>query len=218
VEAKPDQECDYYLYINTPARRQASFTRWLDELTTSLEEGKQIAVADVDLARTSSSPDPELYNTLADKGRPMKLLAYAAWNTAANTIGTAVAAANMRLLSLKAGPTTETEVAHKHFLLYRMANDFAYHTFTRPVAYGMTEGPRKDAIFGHELAEVNDYVQRDLSKFLKKLFYENFQGRRFDVKGKPYQFIGMTDLSIALPWPRPYEVRLEFELRASPVD
>jgi hypothetical protein len=218
VEAKADQEPDYFLYINTPARRQATFTRWLDELTASLEERKPIAVADVDLGRATASPDPELYNVLADKGRPMKLLAYSAWNTAANTIGTAVAASNMRLAALKGVPTIESEIAHKHFLLYRMANDFAYHTFTRPIAYGMTEGPRKDAIFGQELAEVNDYVQRDLSKFLKKMFYENFQGRRFEIAGKLYEFIGMTDLSIALPWPRPYEVRLDFELRASPAD
>ncbi|MEZ0324806.1 MAG: DUF4127 family protein [Fimbriimonas sp.] len=218
TEARKDEDPDFFLYINTPGRSQSTFTRWLDELTESLEEQKPIAVADVDLSKSTSSPDPGLYNSLADKGRPMKLLAYAAWNTAANTIGTAIAAANMRLHAIKRGPSVETEIAHKHFLLYRMANDFAYHTFTRPIAYGMTEGPRKDAIFGQELVEVNDYVQRDLSKFLKKMFYENFQGRRFQVRGKTHEFIGMTDLAIGLPWPRPYEVRLEFELKCAPVD
>ncbi len=218
TEVREGQNPDYFLYINTPGRRQAVFTRWLDDLLESLDQQEPVAVADVDLARVSSSPDPELYNALADKGRPMKLLAYAAWNTAANTIGTSVAASNMRLHALKVGATAGTEIAHKHFLLYRMANDFAYHTFTRPVAFGMTEGPRKAAIFGQELSEVNDYVQRDLSKFLKKAFYENFQGRRFVIASKTYEFIGLSDLQIGLPWPRPYEVRLEFELRASAID
>ncbi|HSI72952.1 MAG TPA: DUF4127 family protein [Fimbriimonas sp.] len=207
---------DYTLYVNVPKRSQDKFTLWIDGMTSALDQNQPVAVADVNLTQGGSAPDPELYFVLSDRGRPMKLLSYAAWNTAGNTIGTSVAAANMRLFTK--GTTLATEVAHKHFLLYRMANDFAYHTFTRPVAFGMTEGPRKDVIFGLELHEVNDYVQRDLSKFLKKLFYDNFQGRRFTVQGKEYSFVGMTDLSIGLPWPRPYEVRLDFEIRASPVD
>jgi hypothetical protein len=215
-QVSSEDEADYTLYVNAPRRDQTRFTSWIDEMTTALDAGKPVAVADANLTQTGSAPDPELYFVLSDRGRPMKLLSYAAWNTAGNTVGTSVAAANMRLLS--GGSTVESEVAHKHFLLYRMANDFAYHTFTRPVAYGMTEGPRKDVIFGQELHDVNDYVQRDLSKFLKKLFYDNFQGRRFKIGGKEYQYLGMTDLSIALPWPRPYEVRLEFDLRVSPVD
>jgi hypothetical protein len=216
-EAGQSEEPDFVLYVNTPARRHDPFEVWLSGLTANLDDGKPVAVADVDLSRTSASPDPELYNVLADRGRPMKLWAYSAWNTAANSIGTAVAMANMRYLSLQNGPTLTSEVAHKQFLLYRMASDFFYHTFTRPVAYGMTEGPRKAAIFGTELEEVSDFVQRDLSKFLKKAFYDNFQGRRFIVEGKTYEFVGMSDLTIGLPWPRPYEVRLEFDIKASPV-
>jgi hypothetical protein len=97
-----------------------------------------------------------------------------------------------------------------------MVNDFAYHTYTRQVAYQMTEDPREAAIFGKDFYDVNDYVQRDLSKFLRKTFFENFLGRKFTVGGQEHEFIGISDLSVSLPWPRPYEVRLEFDLLASP--
>lgn len=207
----------YTLYVNAPNRKHEAFLGWLSALQSAIDADKPVAVADTNISPSTAAPDPELYNAISTKGRPLKLLAYAAWNTAANTIGTSVANANCYLLSRGTGDE-EPEIAQKQFMLYRMANDFAYHTMTRPVAYAMTDGPRQEAIFGKDFYEVNDFVQRDLSKFLKKAFYDNFMGRRFKIGEKEFEFYGITDLAVGLPWPRPYEVRLEFDLEARPVD
>jgi hypothetical protein len=154
----------------------------------------------------------------SDKDRPLKLLAYSAWNTASNSIGTSVAVANMALLARRTPvDPLASELARAQFMLLRMANDFTYNTYTRQVAYQMTDGPRQEAIFGKDFYDVSDYVQRDLSKYLKKAFYDNFMGRSFLAGQQSYEFVGMTDLSVSLPWPRPYEVRLEFDLQARPV-
>jgi hypothetical protein len=48
-------------------------------------------------------------------------------------------------------------------------------------------------------------------------FNEGFLGRRFFAGTKQYAFSGITDVSISLPWPRAYEVRLSFHLEATPV-
>ncbi len=215
--ASPGVAPSYTLYVNVPKRSHEPFVGWLKGLETSLDADEPVAVADTNISPSTAAPDPELYNSIAAKGRPMKLLAYAAWNTAANTIGTSVSNANAYLLNA-GSRNKEAEVAQKQFTLYRMANDFAYHTMTRPVAYAMTEGPRQEAIFGKDFYEVNDFVQRDLSKFLKKTFFDNFMGRRFKVGNREFEFNGITDLAVGLPWPRPYEVRLDFDLVAIPVD
>lgn len=215
--AWPGVDPDYTLFVNVPGRAHAPFLSFLTNLESTVDGGGNAAVADANVSPETAAPDPELYGSISDKGRPLKLLAYSAWNTAANTIGTSVAASNTYLLSKGSG-NVSCEVAQKQFMLYRMANDFAYHTMTRPVAYAMTDGPRQPAIFGKDFYEVNDFVQRDLSKFLKKAFYDGFLGRQFKIGDKSFEFYGITDLSVSLPWPRPYEVRLEFDLEARPAD
>ncbi|CAN5352746.1 hypothetical protein BH11ARM1_BH11ARM1_00130 [soil metagenome] len=209
---------DFTIYVNTPSPNHQGFLNFISKIEDDLDKAKPVVVADINLSKTSGAPDPELYGAIADKNRFVNIWNYSAWNTAANTIGSGVAAGNMCWLARRSTLTLSSQLAQKQLVLLRAANDFAYHTYTRQVAYQMTEGPRQSAIFGQDFYEVNDYVQRDLSKFLSKIFYENFLGRHFAVGDKEYEFIGMTDLVVGLPWPRPYEVRLEFELQAKPVE
>jgi len=214
----PDgEEYDYTLYLNTPKRRDETFREWLDGLKSELDQGFPVAVADINFAADATA-DPELFEALWQEARMMKLLSFAGWNTAGNTMGTAVPAANVYLLArrLNVDPVLR-EVAQREFLLHRFVNDYAYHKFTRPVAYGMVLSTNRDEIYGLDFTDLNDFVQRDLQKHLERYFDGQFNGRRFFAGNEQYAFSGIEDIKVWLPWPRAYEVRLQFQLKAKPV-
>ncbi len=218
--AGPNDEYDYTLYLNTPERREDKFFNFLSTLKEDVDQGFPVAVADINLAKDGTA-DPALFAGLSEHQRMMRLLAFAGWNTAGNTMGTAIPAANVYLLSrkLRVDPLVR-EVAQREFLLHRFVNDVAYHKLTRPAAYQMIRQSGVGSIeetYGEAFAAVEAFVQRDLRTHLMDTFRDQFLGRRFFAGTKQYAFSGIDDISITLPWPRAYEVRLSFHLEATPV-
>ncbi len=206
-------EYDYTLYLNTPNRRESTFKKFLENLKSDLDKGEPTAVADINLGNDGTA-DPELFQALWEQDRLTKLLSYAGWNTAGNTIGTSIPAANIYLLAKRTDvDPLVREVAQREFLIHRFINDYAYHKFTRPSAYALIEPGHHEEIYGDEWDEVNTYVSRDLLKHLRVFFDQGFLGKTFTAGDRNYQFTGLTDAKVWLPWPRPYEARLEFHIQ-----
>ncbi len=208
-----DGEFDYTLYLNSPNRREAPFKRFLENLKNDLDKGEPTAVADINLGNDGTA-DPQLFQALWDQDRLTHLLSYAGWNTAGNTIGTSIPAANIYLLAKRTGvDPLVREVAQREFLIHRFINDYAYHKFTRPSAYALIEPSHHEEIYGDEWDEVNTYVSKDLLRHLRVFFDQGFLGRSFTAGDRSYQYTGLTDAKVWLPWPRPYEARLEFHIQ-----
>ncbi|HVL39319.1 MAG TPA: DUF4127 family protein [Fimbriimonadaceae bacterium] len=208
---------DYTLYLNTPARRDESFVKFLTALNEEVDQGFPVSVADINLQHDGTA-DPVLFENLWKNGRMMKLLSFAGWNTAGNTMGTAIPAANVYLLARRLGvDPLHRELTQREFLLHRFVNDYAYHKFTRPAAYSLIDITRRasrEETYGAEFHELEDFVKRDLGKHLATFFDEQFMGRRFFAGTGQFEFCGINGVRIFLPWPRAYEVRLEFKLEA----
>jgi hypothetical protein len=211
---------DYTLYLNTPQPRRAPFDAWLRTLIDDLDQNRPVAVADINLA-SDGTGDAYLWAWLRDRSRMMRLLSYAAWNTAGNTMGTAIPSANVYMLARRIGvDALHREVAQKKFLLHRLVNDYAYHKFTRPIAYQLIDADpaaTREETYGTTFHEINDFVRRDTEKQLQRTFEQQFRGRRFMAGDKEYEFTEVADVKVVLPWPRAYEVRLSFDLTAQPV-
>lgn len=220
IPADKDEEYDFALYVNTPNRRKEEFTKFIDGLTNEIDQGFPVAVADINLAKDGTA-DPDLFSFLSEEDRMVKLLSFAGWNTAGNSMGTAIPAANIYLLSrrLNADPL-EREIARRVFLLHRFVNDYAYHKFVRPQAYSMVDASgaaTRDETYGETYKAINEFVRQDVSKYLEYYWQHEFQGKRFFAGTTQYELSGITNVKIFLPWPRAYEVRLEFEMHAQPV-
>lgn len=221
--ARPSQregEYDYTLYVNTPKPGDEPFERFLAVLEDEVDQGFPGAVSDINLGWTGTG-DPRLFEDLWKKDRMMRLLSYAGWNTAGNTMGTAIPAANVYLLArrLQVDPA-EREIAQKEFLLHRFVNDWAYHKFTRPKAYELIDAlpsASREEVGGEAFEAVNRFVQRDLGAHLERYFKDQFLGRRFFAGTEQMEFSGIDLVKVFLPWPRAYEVRLEFKLQAKRV-
>ncbi len=210
---------DYTLYVNVPKRGEVEFSRFLESLTSEIDQGFPVAVADINLGNDGTA-DPALFKALSEKGRLFKLLSYAGWNTAGNTMGTAIPAANVYLFArrFEVDPL-KRELAQREFLLHRIVNDFDYHKFTRPKAYALIDSlpdATREETYGEDFEAVDTLVRSDLRQYLDEVFRSEFEGKKFFAGTRSYEIMGVTNVRIFLPWPRAYEVRLEFNLRASP--
>jgi hypothetical protein len=214
--AGDSEEYDYTLYVNTPGRNQRTFNSFLQLLRLEVDQGFPVAVADINFGPDGTS-DEKLYQTITDRGRAFKLLAFAGWNTAGNTIGTAIPAANAYLYARRheVDPLAR-EVALREFILHRMVGDYAYHKFTRPSAYRLIESlqTQRDEIFDNNFLDVEQFVQRDLSKHLYDIFTRQFMDKTFYAGLKEYRITRIQDTNVALPWPRAYEASVTFKLIA----
>jgi hypothetical protein len=213
--AKDGEEYDYALYVNTPKRRDQQFEDFLESMKNEIDQGFPVAVADINFGGNGSS-DEALFNFLVRTGKSFKLLAFAGWNTAGNTMGTSIPAANVYLCARKfdADPV-KREIAQREFLMHRMINDWAYHRYTRPATYSMIDSlqDQRDEIYGTNFDAVNKFAESDLRRHVAQIFQNQFQLRRFYAGNKEYVITNMDNLKISLPWPRAYEIRVEFSFR-----
>lgn len=214
--AKDTDEYDYSLYVNTPKRRDQPFQSFLESLRSEIDQGFPVAVADINFGANGAS-DEELFSFLVRTGKSFKLLAFAGWNTAGNTMGTAIPSANVYLCARKYDVDPyKRELAQREFLLHRMIDDWAYHKFTRPATYQMIDAlqDQRDEIYGSNYDAVDKFAGNDLRKYIRQIFLSQFQYRRFYAGTKEYQIMDIDGLRINLPWPRAYEIKVDFKLRA----
>lgn len=212
---------DYTLYLNVPEPRTGELDQFIDALKEDVDQGFPVAVADINLGKDGTA-DPRLFAALWENTRIMKLLSFAGWNTAGNTMGTAIPAANAYLLSrrLQNDPLGR-EVAQREFLLHRFVNDYAYHKFTRPAAYQMIDAMPKasrEETYGSDFDKVDAFVRQDLGGRLQDYFKDQFLGRRFFAGTSQYEVSGLDRVRIFLPWPRAFEVQLELRILTTPID
>src|SRR6185369_11117255 len=98
------------------------------------------------------------------------LLAFAGWNTAGNTIGTAVPHACVYLLAKRLDNNAlGRETAQRVFLLHRLVNDYGYHKYVRPVAYQIADeepGATREEAYGQAFANLQNWVARNTKALL----------------------------------------------------
>ncbi|MBX3095828.1 MAG: DUF4127 family protein [Fimbriimonadaceae bacterium] len=214
------QDFDYSLFINTPDASAFALDAFLGSLKAEVDQGFPVAVADTNLGRGGIA-DPRLFEVVTEQGRSARLLAYAGWNTAGNTMGTTIPAANTYLMARRERvDPLRREIALRTFVLHRLVNDFEYHNFVRPEAYAMMDqlnAGRREEAYGEPFNEINERVRDDLGLRLQNRFESQLKGTRFFAGNSQYEVVDLRDVQIALPWPRAYEVQLDFSLVVRPV-
>ncbi|MGH9936553.1 MAG: DUF4127 family protein, partial [Blastocatellia bacterium] len=128
---------DYTLFVNAPGTDVEEFDLFLKKLIKELKAVRYIALADLVFPEPHfSGADERVIAALKRENLLDRLAGYAAWNTAGNTLGTAIPHANMRVFhktKLNDGVerTSRAEAAHLEFLLHRYAGDYLYHDIVR---------------------------------------------------------------------------------------
>ena len=219
---------DYTLFVNAPGTSDEEFDLFLKKLIKELKETRYIALADLLFPQPHrSGADERIITALKRENLLDRFAGYAAWNTAGNTLGTTIPHANMRVFyKTKLNDLVEraarTEAAHLEFLLHRYAGDYLYHDIVRLEIDRRLREETKDGTVTFQLApekyeEVNREVEQKLKSEIEKFFAENFQGKSYTLAyfnnvNRVITLKGLKDVKIHLPWPRTFEVVIEYKL------
>jgi hypothetical protein len=205
----------------------------------SLSEKRGVAICD---AALPNGAEPALIEALRTAGLSWpRLLSYAAWNTAGNALGTALAHGTVRLIGLRDKAAFDlaqlvtsispmryfellnsligAERAHLSLLLTRLVDDWLYQAQVRPVIKERLTDMVTSASF--ELTETypraEALVREMLTEAASGLWVEEFMGQRAGQIGPPghrnaLALAELQDTRVRLPWRRLFEVELEFDL------
>ena len=161
---------------------------FMNTLESALDQGDSCVVADLAFA---NGGDLSLVEALIKRGLASRLTGYSAWNTAGNTLGTALA--NLTLFPDQ--PTAEEERARKILLWERLADDAFYQSryrfrLKKELGPGLT-------LAGEDLQRAHDFLTAEFHKFAEDLWSELFP------EEPPQPF------TVKLPWGRLFEVSIE---------
>ncbi len=208
-------------------RNLAEFLEALsDHCTTQRVEGRVVALADVAYA---NGADRSLVEMLPSYVHPFGLDAFAAWNTAANTVGTALSHACLRHAALGAafagdggsfslspgGAAGEherraLERAHHEFMMLRFAEDWAYQAIVRQqIAAELSEVPGvSPQALGPHRGEVAWRVLARLQDILAPWVDTWTEG--------PSGSFSVELRGLSFPWDRLFDIKLDLRVNRSP--
>lgn len=199
------QEASVQILGGRPSPRHRALA---SAIAASVAQGHVAAVADLGYA---NGGDRAFLEALGDAVDLPRLGAFAAWNTAGNTVGTALSHAVLRALQ----PTTPgvdahaAEQAHQRFLVERMVDDTIYQSQVRTEVGAQLALERVNI---YALGDRHPHVEEKTARRLREAA-ESFYARRFQgQESRGFRIDGPLRLDVRLPWPRIFEVDVDAHL------
>ncbi len=168
-----------------------------------------------------------------------QLLSFAAWNTAGNSVGSALAHGTLRLIALQdkgafdlaqllanispmrylelLNSLIDSERAHVEFLFGRFADDWLYQTRVRPEVTERVIDLLEASVFdlSDSYRETEHMVAQELSAAAGDLWTDHFLAQEtvqigIEQSRSSLVLDALEEIRVALPWSRLFEVNLEF--------
>jgi hypothetical protein len=183
-------DAEHPLFAAEQLQRAPFMQDFVRRIAQWLAENKRVIVCDVAYPNGS---DPALIDLMLATIDLRQLAAYSGWNTAGNTVGTALAHG---LASSKA-ETPKQKEAQQRFLLHRFVEDWAYQHIVRQIIRDelIKETGSSEVIPENEV-KVTEQIQHELQKLMPQL------GALSE---------GWRITQVRLPWHRLFEVDFELE-------
>ncbi len=201
---RDDTAPDIALYVRVPSTGAALDDAFLGSIRSGLDARRSVAV--VDLSFEGTYPEQKAFATsLLTSGLASRLDAYAAWNTDANTTGTALAEAiaagsGRRMHSYDA-------LAHQTFTYVRFVDDVDFHDDVRPE---LNDWLAEQGVPDHTLL-APEVAGRTADRNRALLWYEAQQ-----TLAQLYPQLHIAAMSITLPWDRTFETAIDVRLAPNP--
>jgi hypothetical protein len=197
---RDDSAPDIALFVRVPQTSAALDDAFLDAIRAALDARRSVAV--VDLSFEKSYEDQKAFaNALLASGIASRLDAYSAWNTDANTVGTALAEA----IAAGAGRRMHSynALAHETFTYLRFVDDVDFHVDVRPAlnSWLAAQGVSDHTLLAPDVAAATAERNRAL------LWYE-----AQDTLAKLYPQLHIAAMSITMPWDRTFDTQIDVSL------
>jgi len=196
-----ETNADFELFINAPvsySRPQQTdeqaeehrkiITQFVQQMKNAIEQNQRVALCD---AAFPNGADDALMKLLDEQNLLGKLCAFAAWNTASNTLGTVIA----QCAAFAAGDFEQNGFNH-HFVLDRILDDWIYQTRLRPQmekrARAAEVSPLNLGVYQEELQK---QTEREMKGYAQLIAQRHFKRR-------------LKQCHIRFPWGRTFEVEV----------
>lgn len=219
VESTTDvSEADFILVIHAGNRQSEArhLSAEAKNIRSWMEAGHQVAI--VDLA-TDWTADQTLLPYLRRNGVPeQQLLAYAGWNTASNSVGTAVTQAAMALYGRNAAdlPTVLFRDTNRvEFLAERILDDWYYQKTYR---HQLNDALLRKGIDPYGLSrsrkEVENRIRQQLNEAYFQHIHNEWRNSEFFLQPQKIEsyVTGTWQIRSGLPWNRTFEIYVDLHM------
>lgn len=214
------RECDFILAVTTPNiphidmgdmfmkgyNKKNIIKDFVKDLNKYIKGGNIVYLVDT---ACSNGGDPNLIEALKEEDILLDIAGYSAWNTAGNTMGTAIAFGSILNVNLKnKEPLENFTIKSLEFLIKRYTDDYIYQSVVRNKAIKAIE-EQGLSILNMEISceSINNYVFKEMEKLVKSYF----ENKKFSYTGSQ-GYIEEVKLSAYLPWDRVFEVDCDVKL------
>ena len=211
---KSPNEADFILVVHAGSSHSLAgqLSAEATQVQTWLDAGKNVALVDLSIDWVASQT---LLPYLQRNGAPVhQLIAYAGWNTASNSIGTAVTQA---ALTIRGRQTKDFETAlyrditRAGFLSERVLDDWFYQKIYR---HQLNETLQKLKINPYDLQQAHPVVASQINHQMFNAYLEyirwGWRNRLFPLNGNLGTYV-IDDMKVHsdLPWDRTFEISIE---------
>lgn len=221
-ETPPGAPPDLDLYVFASRHDVGKPQQFAARIVKAVASGQRVVVADVDPKGDVQGGSPDFTEPLLTAGVFPKLYGYASWNTAGNTLGTAIphgllAWAGGRLAERCTDPAWESMAdAQVTFTLHRLVNDYAYQGVLRPkVNADLRQAGRTALWLQNHAVEVADRIAQGLRPKLAeyvKPFMPQWSMPTAAATDLTVRVEAPKELHVRLPWDRTFEANIHFDV------
>ncbi|WP_262247486.1 DUF4127 family protein [Parapedobacter soli] len=219
-EVQDEEEADLLFFVFASRDVAGRAETFVEEIARYVEQGKRVAVADVDPIGNIQGGDETFTSLLIREGLMPRLSGYASWNTAGNTIGTVLPQGLIFTLTdsrLMTDPATSRKVmaAHRWFTLHRVMDDYYYHNLVRK----KTQGYMKAEGLGSLI--MDEEQARGVEQYARTLMHDFFDGftetffRDVATEKQQIHCKCIGDIRFSLPWNRTFEAEIDFDIECA---
>ncbi len=207
-------EIVFYVYASRQEKGRAE--TFAAEIEAAVKAGNKVILADIDPRGDVQGSDPNFADALNRHHLFPALSGYAAWNTAANTIGTALSQgvvftlAQEKLLS-KHGLAPQILAAQHWFTLHRVMDDFYFHTLVRAKTNAYLDQRKQSSLI---MSDEKNQRAEAFSQKLMQGYFETFTRTYFkNIPLSSRLSCRAADFQFSLPWNRMFEASINFTIR-----
>lgn len=183
---------------------------------------KGIIIADIDPIGNVQGGDTTFTETLKRAHIFSKTFGYACWNTAGNTIGTALPHGILYGVSkvlhkkkISSKQVARMKDAQTWFMIHRLLDDYAYHAIVRPqMLKKIKDNKWSPARLTDDQTQTIEKNSLKLLQPIAQQTAKNYWGtasKTASSKGTKRQIL--SNLTFDLPWNRPFEAEIDFNIK-----
>lgn len=210
TETKEENDADLYLYVFASRFDKGDAAGFAAKIKEKARQGKKLMVADVDPKGNTQGGDSLFTNSLLEMNILPDLYGYASWNTAGNTIGTALPQGLLFYLAEERlfgrGNKKQLLRAQSWFTFHRVLDDYYFHSLVRPKANAYFRQINQSGFERPETAakELENYSRDQLQIYFNALSFR-WNATAFKNAFRP------KNMRFSLPWNRTFEAEIDFD-------